>query len=63
MTPDQQHDEDARNYHSVMGWLRDLTMEHGLCVPRERLACTHCNARDNLDKHLAEYKGPMIYLA
>lgn len=47
-------------YHRVMGLLRDMQMEHGLCKPRSRMACTACNAKDELDRLLAEYKGPPI---
>lgn len=52
-----------QQYHQVMGLLRDMQMEHGTCQPRERRACTACNAKDDLDKLLAEYKGQPIALA
>lgn len=48
---------DAAKFHQVMSLLSNLQMPHGTCRPRERRACTHCNARDDLDKMLAEYKG------
>lgn len=51
---------DAETFHTVMGLLRDMQMQHGLCQPRSRLACTHCNAKDELDKLLADYKGPRV---
>lgn len=47
-------------YYRVMSLLRATKMEHGQCQPRSRKACTHCNAKDELDKLLAEYKGPPI---
>jgi hypothetical protein len=47
-------------YHRVMSLLKATRMEHGLCEPRSRRACTHCNAKDDLDKLLAEYKGARI---
>ena len=50
-------------YHDVMGALRSTKMEHGLCEPVERKACTHCAGQRKLDKMLAEYKGPRITLA
>lgn len=49
-----------QQFHQVMGLLRDMQKEHGTCQPRERRACTHCNAKDDLDKLLAEYKGQPI---
>lgn len=48
------------DYHKVMGWLADLRMEHGKCQPRRDRACTNCNARDDLEKHLRAYRGPRI---
>lgn len=47
----------------VMAMLRDTGMEHGLCEPRERRACTACNASDDLVKLAAEWKGPRVKLA
>ena len=55
--------EDAQNYHKVMGYLRAMRKEHGLCQPRERKACTACNAKDNLDVMVDAYKGAPIRLA
>jgi len=49
-------------YHNVMELLKQTKMKHGLCKPRERRACTHCNALDDLDKLISEYKGRKIYL-
>lgn len=47
-------------YNRVMSLLRNTKMPHGLCEPRERKACTHCNAEEELDKMLSEYKGARI---
>lgn len=52
-----------QQFHEVMGALRRTKMEHGLCEPVERNACTHCAAQRKLDKMLAEYKGPRVILA
>jgi len=52
-----------QEYNRVMGLLRNTKMPHGLCEPRERKACTHCNAVEELDKLIAEYKGARIVLA
>jgi len=52
-----------QEYNRVMGLLRNTKMPHGLCEPRERKACTHCNAVEELDKIIAEYKGARIVLA
>ncbi len=53
-------DDYEAKYHEVMQLLRRTKMEHGACKPRTRRACTHCNALEELDKLLAEYKGPRI---
>lgn len=55
--------EDAAKFHEVMECLRNMQMPHGTCQPRERLACTNCNAKDRLDKMIAEYKGAPIVLS
>lgn len=47
-------------FHRVMQLLRNTKMEHGLCQPRSRKACTHCNAADEIDTMLSEYKGARI---
>lgn len=59
----ERYRDDAREYHRVMGWLRATKMQHGLCQPRERRACTHCNAVDNLEDAITAYRGPPIILA
>lgn len=48
--------EYAEKYHKVMSLIREANMEHGLCKPRERRSCTACNAKDDLEKMVAEYK-------
>ena len=53
---------DAEKYHKVMRLLLDLRMEHGLCKPRYRRACTACNAKEDLAKMVDEYKGVPIAL-
>ncbi len=55
--------DDAANYHRVMGLMRSLQMEHGLCQPRARRACTQCNARDDLEQMLREYKGQRLTIS
>lgn len=52
--------KDAVQYHRVMALLQNTSMEHGTCQPRERRACTHCNAVDDLKKMTDEYKGPRV---
>lgn len=37
--------------------LRYTKMKHGQCHPREDRACTNCNAVEDLDKIVAEWKG------
>ena len=59
----ERYRDDARDYHRVMGWLRATKMQHGQCQPRERRACTHCNAVDNLEAAITAYRGPLIILA
>lgn len=53
---------DAFRYHKAMHCLLNMQMQHGLCEPRSRKACTHCNAKDRLDAMIAEYRGPMVVL-
>lgn len=52
--------EDSQNYHRAMQCLSDMKMEHGLCQPRSRKACTNCNAADILEAMQSAYKGPRI---
>lgn len=48
----------AGQYYRVMDLLRDsMHMKHGLCEPRERRACTRCNATDDLATMVSEYRG------
>lgn len=50
-------------YHEVMSAVKRSRMEHGLCEPVERNACTACAAKRKLDQMLAEWKGPRVILA
>ena len=60
MSTEEQLRDDASNYHRVMRLLKNTRMEHGLCVPRGRRACTNCNATDDLKKMVDDYKGQRI---
>jgi len=51
---------DAQMFHIVMQHLQNMNMEHGLCQPRERMACTNCNSREALKKIEMSYQGPRI---
>lgn len=53
-------ERDAEKYHVAMTAWKRTKMEHGLCQPRSRKACSHCNAVDELDAMLAAYKGRRI---
>jgi len=53
-------DEKAK-YEHVMGLLRDTKMQHGTCQPRSRKACTACNAQEELDRLISEWKGFTLY--
>lgn len=48
---------ESERFHRVMGPLPNMQMEHGTCRPRERRACTHCDAKDDLIKLLAKCTG------
>lgn len=50
-------------FHEVMGHLRDMQLPHGLCKPRSRMACTHCNASDRLQAIISAYRGPPVIAA
>lgn len=52
-----------QEYNRLMLLLRNTKMEHGLCQPRERKACTACNAQDELDTIIAGYKGARIVMS
>lgn len=43
-----------------MQLLRNMRLPHGLCEPRERRACTACNAKEELDGLVDSYKGARI---
>jgi len=55
-------DERAQKEH-ILGLLRDTKMEHGTCQPRSRKACTACNAQEQLDKIVKDWKGFTIVLS
>lgn len=49
--------EERRKKEHILGLLRDTKMKHGTCQPRSRKACTACNAQEDLDKIVEEWKG------
>lgn len=55
--------KDAQRYHEAMTALKRSKMEHGLCEPVERHACTACAAIRTLERMASEYKGSRIILA
>lgn len=63
VTTEQKTVADAMKYHEVMECLRNMQLPHGTCEPRERKACTHCNASDKLNRMIAEYAGLPVVLA
>lgn len=64
MTREEHNEHDAHLFHKVMRCLRAMRRsQHGLCEPRERKACTICNAKDELEQIIQEYKGAPIYPA
>ncbi len=50
-------------YSEVMTALKRSMMDHGLCEPVERNACTACAAQRELDEHAANWKGARIVLS
>lgn len=52
-----------QKYNDVMSALKRSKMQHGLCEPVERQACTACAAIRKLEKYLSEWKGPRVILA
>lgn len=54
---------DGAAYHRAMSLLLSMKMGHGLCAPRSRRACTHCNARDDLAAMVMAYRGPRVVLS
>jgi len=56
-------ERDAAAFHRVMQLLRDMLKPHGTCKPRERKACTACNAMDELARILSDYKGAPLKLS
>lgn len=59
----QERDDALAKYEHVMGLLRDSKMKHGLCQPRSRKACTACNAKDEIEKMVAEWPGFTMVLS
>ncbi len=57
-----ENDELRRKYEHVMGLCRSAVMVHGICQPRERKACTACNAIDEMRALVAEWGGHTIRL-
>lgn len=45
----------------ILDLLKTTKLEHGICQPRSRRACAACNAQDELNIVLAEWKGPTIH--
>lgn len=43
-------------YHKLLALLIDTTRPHGLCEPRNRHACLHCNAQDEIDRIVSSYQ-------
>ncbi len=56
-------EKEAELFHEVMDCLRKMKMEHGLCEPRERRACSHCKGANDLQMIVATYKGRKVVLA
>jgi len=50
-------------HNRLMELYKKTKMDHGLCEPVERKACTNCAARRELDRLLSEWKGPRVVLA
>ena len=58
----QEAQADGTLYHEIMGGRRRTKMEHGLCEPKERHACTRCEAERRIERMLSEYKGRRVRL-
>lgn len=56
-------DDYYQKYIEVMEALKRSRMDHGLCKPVERHACTACAAQRKLDDLIVAYKGPKIVLS
>lgn len=54
---EEEREEERRKREHILGLLRNTKMEHGICKPRSRKACTACNSQDELDKIVAGWKG------
>jgi hypothetical protein len=51
---------ESQDYHKVMHHLKDTERGHGRCLPREDLACSHCNAKDAIVAMTNAYRGPRV---
>lgn len=47
----------------ILSLLKNLQLPHGTCQPRSRQACTKCNAQDELDAMVSEFKGTTLRLS
>jgi hypothetical protein len=56
----EEAERNAVLYFDAMDAWKRTKMKHGLCEPRSRKACSHCNAVDALDAMLSKYKGRRI---
>lgn len=56
----QQLAASERELTNVLSLVRSTFMEHGLCEPRSRKACSACNARDKLREIIEAWKGPKV---
>lgn len=54
---EEEREEERRKREHILGLLRNMKMEHGICKPRSRKACTACNSKDELDKIVAGWNG------
>lgn len=59
----KERDEEQAQKEHILGLLRDTKMEHGTCEPRSRKACTACNAQEELDKIVKDWKGFTMVLS
>ena len=59
VVPEENYEQ---RFNQLMALLQDFNgHEHGLCKPRDRRACTICNAKDDIYSLLSEWEGPRIY--
>lgn len=50
-----------QKYYTIMDLLRNTRMKHGKCLPRDDRACTHCNAVDDINRLIDDYKGAELF--